>query len=97
MPKETNDRAINVIHLEAKDKEKVKELEVMPIKKSTTKKSQVSEEVTEPIASMETEEEDTSKGMKQKKRTSKQRKITIKDFPLGSKEEPYDLVEDVSS
>ena len=35
--------------------------------------------------------------MKQKKRTSLQRKITIKDFPLGSKEEPYDLVKDVSS
>ena len=46
---------------------------------------------------MEIEEEDTSKGTKWKKRTSLRRKITIKDFPLGSKEEPYDMVEDISS
>ena len=45
---------------------------------------------------METKEEGTSK-KKRKKRASTQRKITIKDFPLGSKEEPYDLVEDVYS
>ena len=45
---------------------------------------------------METEEEGTSK-KKRKKRASTQRKITIKDYLLGSKEEPYDLVEDVCS
>ena len=46
---------------------------------------------------MDIEEEGTSKGAKRKKRTSSQRKITIKDFPLGSREDPYDLVKDVSS
>ena len=70
LPEETNDRVVNVIHLEAKGKEKVKEPEVMPIKKSTTKKARGSEEVTGPSASMETEEEGTSKAMKWKKRTS---------------------------
>ena len=53
--------------------------------------------MTGPPASMDTEEEGTSKGAKRKKRASSQRKITIKDFPLGSKEDPYDLVKDVSS
>ena len=43
---------------------------------------------------METKEEGTSK-KKRKKRASTQRKITIKDFSLGSKEEPYDLVQDI--
>ena len=46
---------------------------------------------------MDTEEEGTSKSAKRKKRTSSRRKISIKDFQLGSKEEPYDLVKDVSS
>ena len=46
---------------------------------------------------MDTEEEGTSKSAKRKKRTSSRRKITIKDFQLGMKEEPYDLVKDVSS
>ena len=64
LPEETNDKAINVIHLEAKGKEKVKEPKVMPIDKSRTKKAWVSEEVTGPSASMETKEEGTSKGMK---------------------------------
>ena len=49
------------------------------------------------LASMDTEEEGIYKGAKRKKRASSQRKITIKDFPLGSKEDPYDLVKDVSS
>ena len=62
----------------------------MPIKKA-----RVSEEVTGPPASMETEEEGTSK--KRKKRTSTRRKIMIKDFPLGLNEEPYDLAKDVGS
>ena len=85
-----------MIHLEAKGKEKVKDPEVMPIERLKMKKAQVSEEVTKPSASMEIEEEGTSK-KKRKKRASTQRKITIKDFLLGSKEEPYDLVEDVCS
>ena len=46
---------------------------------------------------MDIEEEGTSKGAKRKKRTSSRRKITIKAFPLGLKEDPYDLVKDVSS
>ena len=62
----------------------------MPIKKAW-----VSEEVIGPPASMEIEEEGTSK--KRKKRTSMQRKITIKDFPLGLNEEPCDLAKDVGS
>ena len=70
---------------------------MMPIKKSRTKKAQISEEVTRSLASMETEEEGTSKGMKWKKRTSSQRKITIKDFPLGLKKDSYNLVKDVNS
>ena len=45
---------------------------------------------------METKDEGTSK-KKRKKRASTQRKITIKYFLLGSKEDPYDLVKDVSS
>ena len=52
--------------------------------------------MTKPLASMETKEEGTLK-KKRKKRASTQRKITIKYFLLGSKEEPYDLVEDVCS
>ena len=73
------------------------ELEIMPVKKTATKKTRVSEDVTGPSASMDTEEEGTSKGAKRKKRTSSRRKITIKYFPLGLKEDPYDLVKDVSS
>ena len=61
------------------------------------KKARVSDKVTGPPTSMETKEEGTLKGKKRKKRASMQRKITIKDFPLGSKEKPYDLVKDVSS
>ena len=68
----------------------------MPFEKTKTKKARVSEELFGPSASMETEEEGTSK-KERKKRASTQRKITIKDFPLGSKEEPYDLVEDICS
>ena len=52
------------------------------------KKARVSEDVTGPLASMDTKEEGTSKGAKRKKRASSQRKITIKDFPLSSKEDP---------
>ena len=75
----------------------MKEPEIMPVKRMAAKKAQVSKDVIGPPASMDTEEEGTSKGAKRKKRASSRRKITIKDFPLGSKEDPYDLVEDVSS
>ena len=85
MPKEANERAVNVIHLEAKGKEKVKEPKVMPVERTRTKKAQVSEEVIGPSVSMETKEEGTSK-KKRKKRASTQRKITIKDFFLCSKQ-----------
>ena len=73
------------------------EPEIMPVKRAAAKKARVSKDVIGPPASMDTEEEGTSKGAKRKKRTSSQRKITIKDFLLGSKEDPYDLVKDVSS
>ena len=74
------ERAVNVIQLEAKGKEKMKEPKVMPIKKA-----RVSEEVKGgPPASAMMEEEGTSKDVKKrKKRSSTRRKITIKDFPLG--------------
>ena len=85
-----------MIHLESKGEEKVQDPKVMPVERTKTKKARVSEEVTGPSTSMETKEEGTSK-KKRKKRASTQRKITIKDFLFGSKEEPYDLVEDVSS
>ena len=78
LPKEVEERAVNVIQLEYKGKERVKELEVMPIKKA-----RVSEEVSGPPASMETDGEGTSK--KTKKRASTRRKITIKDFSAGCK------------
>ena len=81
---EAGKRAVNVIHLESKGKEKVEEEEVMPVERAKTKKAQVSEELIGPSASMENEEEGTSK-KKRKKRASTQRKITIKDFPLGSR------------
>ena len=53
--------------------------------------------MTGPSASMEIEEEGTSKDTKQKKRTSLKSNITIKDFPLGRKEEPYDVVKDINN
>lgn len=83
---------VNVICLEAKGKEKAKIPEIMKVKK---KKTQFSDKTTGPLASMETEDE-AALSKKRKKRSSTRRKITILDFPLGSKEKPYDLVEDVS-
>ena len=88
MPEEAGERAVNVIQLESKGKEKVAEPEIMPVKRTAAKKARVSEDASGPPASMDTEEEGTSKGAKRKKRTSSRRKITIKDFPLGWKEEP---------
>ena len=93
LPEVAEERAVDVIQLEAKGKEKMKEPEVMPIKKA-----RVSEEVTGPPASAMMEEEGTSKDVKKrKKRSSTRRKITIKDFPLGVREEPYNMIEDVCS
>ena len=86
-----------MIQLESKGKEKVMDPEIIAVKKVAVKKAQFSEEVTGPPSSMDTKEEGTSKSAKRKKRTISQRKITIKDFQLGLKEEPYDLVKDVSS
>ena len=82
LPDEPNERAVNVIQLESKGKEKIEELELMPIKRA-----QVSEESIEPLASMEMGEGATL-GKKTKKRSSMRWKITIKDFPLGAVEEP---------
>ena len=85
------ERAVNVIQLEAKGKEKMKEPEVMPIKKA-----RVSEEVMGLPASAMMEEEGMSKdAKKRKKRSSTRRKITIKDFSLGEREELYNMIEDV--
>ena len=81
LPEEADERAVNVIQLESKGKEKIKELEVIPVKKTRVKKALVSKEVTGPPASMETDEEGTLE-RKRKKRSSTRRKITIKDFPL---------------
>ena len=86
-----------MIQLESKGKERVMEPEIIAVKRAAAKKAQFSKEVTGPPSSMDTEEEGTPKGAKRKKRTSSRRKITIKDFQLGLKEEPYDLVKDVSS
>ena len=97
LPQETDNRAVNVIQLESKGKEKVMEPEIIAIKRTVAKKARFSEEASGPPSSVDTEEEGTSKSAKRKKRTSSRRKITIKYFQLGSKEEPYDLVKDVSS
>ena len=97
MPEEVGERAVNVIQLESKGKEKAEVLEVMEVKKTRFKKTRVSEEVSGPPASMETEEEATTSKKRKKRASATRRKITIKYFPLGSKEDPYDLVEDVSS
>ena len=48
MPKEASERAVNVIHLESKGKEKVEELEVMLVERKKIKKVCVSEEVIGP-------------------------------------------------
>ena len=96
LPKEADERVVNMIWLETKGKEKMKEPKIMPIKRTAAKKAQASKDVTGPLARMDTEEEGTSKGAKRKKRASSQRKITIKDFLLGLKEDPYDLVKDIS-
>ena len=97
LPEEAHERAVNVIQLESKGKEKVVEPEIVAVKRTAAKKARFSEEASGPPSSMDTEEEGTSKSAKRKKRTSPRRKITIKDFQLGMKEEPYDLVKDVSS
>ena len=80
LPKETDERAINVIQLESKGKEKVMEPEIIAVKRTTAKKARFSKEASGPPSRMDTEEKGTSKSAKRKKRTSSQRKITIKDF-----------------
>ena len=77
---------------EVKGKENMKEPYVIPIKKA-----RVSEEVTGPPASAMMEEGMSKDAKKRKKRSSTRRKITIKDFPLGEREEPYNMIEDVCS
>ena len=94
---EASERVVNVVQLETKGKEKMKEPKIMPVKRMVGKKARVSKDVTGPPASMDMEEEGTSKGAKRKKRASSQRKITIKDFLLGLKEDPYNLVKDVNN
>ena len=97
LPEEADERAVNVIQLESKGKEKVVEAESVAVKRTAAKRARFSEEASGPPSSMDTEEEGTSKSAKRKKRTNSRRKITIRDFQLGMKEEPYDLVKDVSS
>ena len=67
LPEAADERAINVIQLESKGKEKIKEPEVMPIKKA-----RVSEEVTGPPASMAMDEEGTSKEEEEEFKCSKE-------------------------
>ena len=43
LPEEAGERAVNVIHLESKGKEKVEEAEVMPVERAKTKKAWVNE------------------------------------------------------
>ena len=62
------ERAVNVIQLEAKGKEKIREPDVMPIKKA-----RVSEEVTGPPASTMMEEEGTSKDAKKREEEVKRK------------------------
>ena len=81
LPEAAGDRAVNVIRIEEKGKEKAEIPEVMEIKK---KKTRFSDEAPGPSASMETEDE-AATSKKRKKRSSTRRKITIQDFPLGSK------------
>ena len=61
------ERAVNVIQLESKGKEKIREPEIMPIKKA-----RVSEEVTGPPASMAMDEEGTSKDAKKRKKRAEE-------------------------
>ena len=80
MPEEADERAVNVIQLESKGKEKVTEPKIIAVNKAAAKKARFSEEASGAHSSMDTDEEGTSKGAKTKKGTSSQRKITIKDF-----------------
>ena len=70
MPEEVGESAVNVIQLESKGKEKMTKPQIMPVKRMAAKKAPISEDVTGPLASMDTEEERTSKGAKRKKRAS---------------------------
>ena len=82
MPEETGKRAVNVIHLESKGKEKMEEAKVMPIERVKTKKAWVSEELIGPSASMETKEEGTAKKKRKtpttKKKTAEKKKTEKK-------------------
>ena len=75
LPEAAGERTVNVIQLESKGKEKMEEPEVMPIKKA-----RVSEEVTQPPASMAMDEEGTSKDAKKRKKRSSTRR---KDYHQG--------------
>ena len=93
------EHAVNVIYIEGKGKEKVMELEVMPIKRA-----RIITRANGQLDSMLMNEKGTSNQVenlkgekKRKKRISTRRKITIKYFPLGSNAEPYDPIKDVSS
>ena len=67
---EADERAVNVIQLESKGKEKVVEPEIIAVKRSVAKKARFNKEASGPPSSMDTEEEGTSKSAKWKKRTS---------------------------
>ena len=89
LPEVVEEQAVNVIRIEEKGKEKMKEPEIMPIKRARVMK--------EPIQMTMEEAEASKKDRKRKERSNSKRKITIKDFQLGSSAEPYDLIEDVSN
>ena len=83
--------SVSVISLDKKGKGVEKDSEVMQVKKA-----RINEDST-PMAN-DDEAEGSRRQRKRKKRASQpQRKIEIKDFPLGVVATPYDLIEDVST
>ena len=93
------EHVVNVICIEGKGKEMVMELEVMPVKRARiitrANGQQDSMLMDETCTSNQVEMLKGEK--KRKKRSSTKRKITIKEFPLGSNAKPYDLIKDVAS
>ena len=85
---------VNVLSLDdqpikERGKEKVQEMDIMPLKRA---------KVVDPMESqpMMEEEAGTSKDKKRKKRSGYTRyRIGISDFPLGIGSTPYNLIEDI--
>ena len=83
--------SVSVISLDKKGKGVEKDSEVMQVNEARINKDST------PMAN-DDEAEGSQRQRKRKKRASQpQRKIEIKDFPLGATAAPYDLIEDVST